>query len=171
MEIIAYTDGSSIILEDGTKLGGYGVYFNDNKKWNISKPLKGTNQQAELKACIEAIKKVIRMMKNKKWSLTIYSDSKYSINCATVWSKNWILNGWKKEKGSKYETPCNIKLIKKLYTLTCMYPVKFCHVKSHRREPDKSSNEWVHWHGNDQADALAKSAMQKLKTEHQNEHC
>ena len=135
----------------------------------MSKGVKGpevTNQRAELMACIIAIEKTIKMMKNSDelWELIIYSDSKYSINCATCWAKKWILYGWKRKINNKFKEICNLDLIKKLYKLTCLYPVSFIHVRGHQKEPKKhNSEQWELWYGNDQADSFATGAKDKMK--------
>jgi len=169
--IEAFTDGSSTVYKNAKNMryGGSGVYFPNNTKHNISQFLIGpevTNNRAELLACILAIKNVIkRMKKNKqKWALKLYVDSKYSINCATVWSKEWILYGWKRKSNGKFTTPCNIDLIKELYKLSCMYPITYQHVKGHKKEPkDKKSEEWYLWNGNNEADRLARTSMEEIK--------
>lgn len=171
--IIVFTDGSSTVYKDkknnNLKYGGIGVYFGKKNKNNISKGMSGedvTNQRAELKACIMAIQKTIRIMKKTKdlWTLTIYSDSMYSIKCATEWAKKWILYGWKRKSGGKLEEICNLDLIKKLYMLACTYPVIFKHVKAHQKEPAKDDiQKWNLWEGNMMADKLATSAKDKVK--------
>lgn len=163
MELTAFTDGSSI-HKSGRRYGGIGVYFPDDTIPDICTHMKGdnnpTNQRAELLACIVAIKLVAKIMGKKKmlWNLTIYSDSRYTIQTVTHWANDWIKYEWKRKVGSKFETPSNLDLVKKLYGLTKLYDVKYVHVRSHQREPkDKNSAEWERWFGNKQADKLAKS--------------
>jgi ribonuclease HI len=60
---------------------------------NVSEALQGTpqtNQRAEL----TAIKRALQIV-HKTQSVEIITDSNYSINCATVWYKSWIKNGWR----------------------------------------------------------------------------
>ncbi|KAJ5937184.1 Ribosomal protein L9/RNase H1 N-terminal [Penicillium verhagenii] len=88
-----YTDGSS--LRNGTPLAsaGVGVYFGPgDSSRNVSEPLKGnrqTNQRAELTAILRAIDIAPRHR-----DVTIFTDSKYSIDCVTVWFVNWRRNNW-----------------------------------------------------------------------------
>ncbi|KAJ6032536.1 Ribosomal protein L9/RNase H1 N-terminal [Penicillium herquei] len=88
-----YTDGSS--LRNGTPLAsaGVGVYFGPgDSSRNVSEPLKGTrqtNQRAELTAILRAIDIAPRHR-----DVTIFTDSKYSIDCVTVWFINWRRNNW-----------------------------------------------------------------------------
>jgi ribonuclease HI len=48
-----------------------------------------TNQRAELTAILRALE-----IAPKDREVYIYTDSKYSIECATVWYKNWERNQW-----------------------------------------------------------------------------
>jgi len=42
--------------------------------------------------------------------------------------------------------------------------VIYRHVTAHQAEPeDKTSNEWLLWHGNDMADKLATDGAKKVK--------
>jgi ribonuclease HI len=68
---------------------------------NVSEALKGskqTNQRAELTAIQRALDIAPRHR-----DVTIYTDSKYSIDCATNWYKNWVRNGWKNSQGKPVE--------------------------------------------------------------------
>jgi len=163
MEISVFTDGSADnMIQDK---GGVGVYFPDNKfkKYNLSKQYvmdKCTNQKMEIIACIHAIRRAAKAMENegKEWSLTIYSDSEYTIKSMTQYAPKWILYGWKRKIGKQLKPISNLVYIKKLYVLTKIYPVKYIHVRSHKKAPpDKTSHEWFCWNGNDEADKLAKS--------------
>lgn len=68
---------------------------------NVSEALKGskqTNQRAELTAILRALDIAPRHR-----DVTIYTDSKYSIECVTNWYKNWEKNGWMNAKGKNVE--------------------------------------------------------------------
>lgn len=68
---------------------------------NVSEALKGskqTNQRAELTAILRALDIAPRHR-----DITIYTDSKYSIECVTNWYKNWQKNGWVNAKGKPVE--------------------------------------------------------------------
>ncbi|RVX66790.1 hypothetical protein B0A52_08983 [Exophiala mesophila] len=59
---------------------------------NVSEALKGskqTNQRAELTAILRALEIAPRHRE-----VTIYTDSKYSIDCVTNWYKNWQRRNW-----------------------------------------------------------------------------
>lgn len=159
-----FTDGSC--FNNGSKhlkhYGGIGVYFNDNSVENISEPLdvneKKTNNTAELKACIRAIKVVSTLDIKKK--IIIYSDSSYVINCVTKWYKNWEKNGWQKYNfKNKKKVPIKNKgLIMELYKLCSEYSIELRHCKAHTSIPsNKNSKEYYIWNGNRMADILARN--------------
>ena len=119
-----------------------------------------TNQVSELIAIILAIEKGIKLTKDTKDTIYIYTDSKYSIECATTWSKSWIKNNWKKANGKQVE---NLWLIYRLVQLTMKYPVIFKHVRAHTEEPSNRNNEeYILWLGNDKADKLAQTASSNV---------
>ncbi len=173
--IVVYTDGSSTLLDKNSNMrcGGIGVFFDDDNENNISKSFIGnnvTNQRMELLACIEAIEKCIEMMKysDNKWEVNIITDSMYVIQCITEWAPNWILWEWKRNVNGKIKDDiCNLDLIKKLYKLSRLYPVKYEHVKSHQKEPSKATKKhkaiWKKWYGNKNADILAGSGTKIIK--------
>lgn len=160
--IEVFTDGSADNMIQ--KVGGIGVYFYDSKfhAYNISKKVecnKCTNQKMELRACIDAIEKVIEFsdIRSKHiWDLVIYTDSQFTIDVVTRYAPEWIKMGWtKKTKGDIQ----NLDIIKKLYVLSVCYKVRYVHVNSHRTEPkDRNSEEWKRWYGNKMADKLALDA-------------
>lgn len=121
---IIYTDGSCI-----DKVGGYGiVILYQNKEYQYS--YKGkvpfyptTNQVAELYAIYAAIHYVETYK-----TVTIYTDSKYSIGCLTLWCKTWQTNGWLNAKG---EAVANQELIKSILMLSKNMNITYIHVRAH----------------------------------------
>jgi ribonuclease HI len=159
-----FTDGSSIRNGKPDCQAGYGVYFSPNNSLNVSGPMVGilgeleppSNQKAELKAIQVALEIVCKM--SDIGELYIYSDSKYSIQCATTWIKSWKKNGWKTASGGNVKHKKIISGISDtLDTLKAKgTSVKFIHINSHQKAPaDKSSREYFIWHGNEMADRLA----------------
>lgn len=68
---------------------------------NVSEALKGsrqTNQRAELTAVSRALDIAPRHRQ-----VTIYTDSKYAIDCVTNWYVKWRQNGWVNAKGKPVE--------------------------------------------------------------------
>lgn len=145
-EIVVYTDGACSKNGFEGATAGVGVFFGDNDSRNISEKLKGkqTNQRAELTAPLCALKRI-----DPKNDVLIITDSMYTINCVTNWSKNWIKNGWKTSKGVNVE---NQDLIKELLDAIKKRKgaVAWKHVRGHTNN-----------HGNDQADKLARAGINK----------
>ncbi|KAI9803547.1 MAG: hypothetical protein M1825_001890 [Sarcosagium campestre] len=96
-----HTDGSSLGNGVAGAVAGVGVFFGRDDKRNVSEALSGsrqTNQRAELTAILRALEIAPRHRE-----VVILTDSSYSINCVTVWSANWIKNGWKSSTGKAVE--------------------------------------------------------------------
>lgn len=90
MKIDIFTDGAYSRKRD---IGGIGIVFvKDNKIWyEYSKRIENTtNNKCELLAVIYALHSI----SNPFELITIYSDSKYVINCA--------VNGWTRKKNKGY---------------------------------------------------------------------
>lgn len=172
-----YTDGSS--LRNGTPLAsaGVGVYFGPgdsrfvhssfippkdprsrsftlttitHPSRNVSEPLKGarqTNQRAELTAILRAIDIAPRHR-----DVTIVTDSRYAIDCVTVWFINWRRNNWMTRDKKPVE---NKDLVESIL------------VKIEERNDlrVKTVFEWVKGHnkdqGNEEADKLAVNGAQR----------
>jgi len=84
----------------------------------------GTNNTAELNALYKAL-----LIASKSSKSTIYSDSKYSIDCITTWAYGWKSKGWKK-KGGEIK---NLEIIKTAHELyeAIKSRVVIKHVKGH----------------------------------------
>ena len=84
-----YTDGSC--LENPGNGGWAAIIIDDEKKTQIKGSKKNTtNNQMELLAPIEALKKIPKGSK-----VQIFTDSKYVKSGITEWIHNWKKNGWK----------------------------------------------------------------------------
>ena len=84
-----YTDGSC--LENPGNGGWAAIIIEDGKKTQISGSKKNTtNNQMELSAPLEALKKIPKGSK-----VQIFTDSKYLKLGITEWIHNWKKNGWK----------------------------------------------------------------------------
>lgn len=156
-DIIVYTDGSCMGNKKANPKCGYGVYFPNGEIKNISRkfthePL--TNQRAELYAIYKALKKITKNIEFD--TVSIYSDSEYSIKSLTVWINTWKKNNW---KTSNNKPVMNQDIIKKIDKILQKEKYKgkiyFTHVYSHTGKQDKHSL------GNDMADKLATAGAQK----------
>ena len=94
----------------------YGAYEKD-----------GTNNIAELNALYQAL--LIARQSNNQNIISIFSDSKYSIDCITNWAYGWKAKGWIKRGGEIK----NLELIKEAHYLyeKLKDKIEINHVKGH----------------------------------------
>jgi ribonuclease HI len=110
---------------------------------------RGTNNTAEL----NALYKALLIAKESAKEVTILSDSKYSIDCITLWAYSWKRNGWKK-KGGEIKNLDIIRLSHGLYE-EIKGNITIKHVKGH------SGVE-----GNELADRMALRAIESQSSEY-----
>lgn len=131
-----YTDGAYSPARDQ---GGVGVVYirNGIKLFEYSKGFKKTtNNRMEILAVLV----VLRSIKSKIDTLTIYTDSMYVIGCATL--------GWKRNKNLAMWNMFDSEFAR----VAKLCPnIQFQHVKGH------SNNQW-----NNYVDKLAVNASQEL---------
>lgn len=144
-----YTDGACFNNGKSNAKAGLGVYIPEYDL-KISERVKGkqSNNTAELKALIKAHECILE--KDKKRLIRIYSDSEYSIKCATSYGRKLEAQNWT----SKTKKIPNLNLVKEVYYLYKPYKnISFIHIYSHTQLND------VHSKGNEMADQLAKSSL------------
>ena len=125
-----YTDGSC--LENPGNGGWAAIIIDDGKKTQIKGSKKNTtNNQMELMAPIEALKKI-----PKGSNVQIFTDSKYVKSGITEWIHNWKKNGWKTTNKQKVK---NKDLWVELDLLSSQFDIKWSWVKAH--STDKLNNE------------------------------
>ena len=125
-----YTDGSC--LENPGNGGWAAIIIDDGKKTQIKGSKKNTtNNQMELMAPIEALKKI-----PKGSEVQIFTDSKYVKSGITEWIHNWKKNGWKTANKQKVK---NKDLWVELDLLSSQFDIKWSWVKAH--STDKLNNE------------------------------
>ena len=133
-----YTDGSC--LENPGNGGWAAIIFIDNEKLIISGSKKNTtNNQMELMAAIESLKKV-----PEGQEIQIFTDSKYVKQGITEWIEKWIQNNWKTTSKQKVK---NVELWKELNIISKKHKIKWNWVKAH------AGNTF-----NEEVDKLAKKA-------------
>lgn len=155
-----FTDGSAIHNGKPNCKAGYAVYFGDKDPKNIAKklPRHPSNQHAELKAIETALDTLVNSRKKETKTIVIYTDSKYSINCVTVWINNWRKNNWKTTKGELVKHASLIRSIDQLVKTIEKEgtKVRFEHINSHTTAPsNKNSKEYRIWYGNNAVDKMA----------------
>lgn len=130
------TDTSISIYCDGACSGnpgksgsGVAIYQNNEKPLLLygNYDSNGTNNTAELKALYKALQLADEVKSDQK--ITIFSDSKYSIDCISTWAYGWKKNGWTKKSGPIK----NLELIQKAHLLYEKIQTKITlkHVKGH----------------------------------------
>ena len=125
-----YTDGSC--LENPGNGGWAAIIINNGQKTNIKGSKKNTtNNQMELLAPIEALKKIPKGSK-----VQIFTDSKYVKSGITEWIYNWKKNGWK--TANKQEVK-NKDLWAELDILANEFEISWNWVKAHSN--DELNNE------------------------------
>ena len=125
-----YTDGSC--LENPGNGGWAAIIIDDEKKTQIKGSKKNTtNNQMELLAPIEALKKIPKGSK-----IEIFTDSKYVKSGITEWIHNWKKNGWKTADKQPVK---NKELWTELDLLNNEFEISWNWVKAHSN--DKLNNE------------------------------
>ena len=125
-----YTDGSC--LENPGNGGWAAIIIDDEKKTQIKGSKKNTtNNQMELLAPIEALKKIPKGSK-----IEIFTDSKYVKSGITEWIHNWKKNGWKTADKQPVK---NKELWEELDLLANQFKIDWNWVKAH--STDKLNNE------------------------------
>ena len=133
-----YTDGSCI--ENPGNGGWAAIIFMNNKKIAITGNKKNTtNNQMELMAAIEALKKIPTGQK-----VQIYTDSKYVKLGITEWIEKWSQNNWKTSSKQKVK---NLELWTELNEISKKHKIEWFWVKGHAGNPI-----------NEEVDTLAKKA-------------
>ena len=125
-----YTDGSC--LENPGNGGWAAIIIDDEKKTQIKGSKKNTtNNQMELLAPIEALKKIPKGNK-----VEIFTDSKYVKSGITEWIHNWKKNGWKTADKQPVK---NKELWEELDLLANEFEISWNWVKAH--STDELNNE------------------------------
>ena len=125
-----YTDGSC--LENPGNGGWAAIIIDDEKKTQIKGSKKNTtNNQMELLAPIEALKKIPKGSK-----IEIFTDSKYVKSGITEWIHNWKKNGWKTADKQPVK---NKELWEELDLLNNEFEISWNWVKAH--STNKLNNE------------------------------
>ena len=133
-----YTDGSCI--QNPGNGGWAAIMLINNEKKAISGFKKNTtNNQMELMAAIEALKKI-----PIGEEVQIYTDSKYVKMGITEWIEKWLQNNWKTSSKKKVK---NLELWKELSSISKKHKIKWLWIKGHAGDPI-----------NEEVDVLAKKA-------------
>ena len=133
-----YTDGSCI--KNPGNGGWAAIIFINNEKIVITGNKENTtNNQMELMAAIEALKKIPTGQK-----VQVYTDSKYLKMGITEWINKWQQNNWKTSSKQKVK---NLELWIELNEISKKHKIEWFWVKGH-------AGNLI----NEEVDALAKKA-------------
>ena len=137
-----YTDGA---CSGNPGPGGWGVLIQlDNKNIELSGgDNETTNNRMELMAAIIALEEI-----NKDYKINLYTDSNYVKDGITSWISNWKKNSWKTANKKDVK---NKDLWIRLDAAIKGKDISWIWVKGHAGNA-----------GNEQADYLARSALEKL---------
>ena len=145
-----FVDGSCTRNGQVGAKAGYGVYIVRDGKELVRQGVKlpqeepQTNQRAELRGLFYAL----TYLAESGSAGTIYTDSKYSIDCLKAWAPKWIKNGWRK---ADKKPVLHDDILKPMYDLWMQLKeqVQLLHVEAHTGKSDFISR------GNAVADKLA----------------
>ena len=137
-QVEIYTDGA---CRRNPGPGGWGVLLRNNghEKELCGGVLETTNNQMELMAAIEALKKIPTGQK-----VQVYTDSKYVKLGITEWIEKWSKNNWKTSSKQKVK---NLALWTELNEISKKHKIEWFWVKGHAGDPI-----------NEEVDTLAKKA-------------
>ena len=148
MKVSIYTDGA---CSGNPGPGGWGALLVARKNGEIvsEKEVYGgeyntTNNQMELTAAIKALD-----LLKKPTHVTIVTDSKYLRDGMTKWIHQWQLNNWKNSQKKEIK---NLKLWKKIHSLSQKHDISWVWVKGHDNHKE-----------NEKADFLARQGMASFK--------
>lgn len=164
-----YTDGSCVNNGKENALAGLGIYIrfvdeSDNYIEDsdiyiseaVPSEMKQTNNVGELYAIIRTFEcleeygiETKREINTKKeeFPITVYTDSKYCINCLNNFGFKCHIGGWRKDIPNK-------ELVKRAFTEMMKHKsIEYKYIKGHSKNTDE------HSYGNNIADELAKNGL------------
>lgn len=141
LQTVVYTDGGCDRNRDGIGAWAAVVQYPNGAVTELFDAYTGTtNNRMELMAVIKALEGL-----EMGPPVKIVTDSEYVAKGVTVWSRNWIRNGWKTANGSPV---LNQDLWEELLQLFQLHSCTFEVVKGHTGVE-----------GNERADSLCTAAM------------
>ncbi|KAJ7442492.1 ribonuclease H-like domain-containing protein [Mycena galericulata] len=159
----AWADGACRRNGRPDAVGGAGVWFPRFREGCQSEPLprfpQPTNQRAELTAIILALKGALQKQSDvcsnnaypPFFSITVHTDSEYSVNCMNEWIERWIPY-WILQDGSPVK---NRDLLEEAHNLRLRIEQSF--------NGARVNFKWVPREDNQQADKLANDACDEAE--------
>ncbi|MBN7763668.1 ribonuclease HI [Nitratireductor aquibiodomus] len=140
-QIVIHTDGGCDRNKGGLGAWAYTAHLPTGEyKEEAGHEFDTTNNRMELTAAIRALESVEIGV-----PIELFSDSEYLVKGVTVWSRNWVRNGWKTAAG---KAVINQDLWEELLKLYQVHEVTFHWLKGH------AGNEF-----NERCDTLCTEAM------------
>jgi ribonuclease HI len=153
-----FTDGACTNNGKRNANAAWGFIVVDNQGYKVLERGSGpipksepqTNQRAELQALLNGL----NAAKQYPGFIKMWSDSQYSINCASVWGKSWQKKGWTKQGGVIQ----HLDLVKQLVSLTEQmgHRLEYKWLKGHKAGSAQYEFPWMFNH---QVDSLATSSL------------
>lgn len=123
-EIVIHTDGGCDRNKGGLGAWAYTVHYpTGSYEEQVGVEFETTNNRMEMMAVLKALEEMEIGVPIK-----VFSDSEYVVKGITVWSRNWVRNGWKTASGNPV---INQDLWEPLLKLYQLHDVKFEWVKGH----------------------------------------
>jgi len=145
-----YCDGACLNNGRADARAGYGVYFigGDGTESRISQRVPAGDPQTNQRAELLALQHALRLAAESASETTIYSDSRYALDCVAKWAAGWKARGWVK---ADKKPIMHLDLIQPMFELWSALRgrVTLEHVAAHTGKTDAASR------GNAVADELA----------------
>ena len=129
-KIKIYTDGSCL---GNPGPGGWAALLNykSTEKMIVGHAHDTTNNRMELTAVIEALKTL-----KEKCEIDLYTDSKYVMDGAQQWMKNWKAKNWMRNKKDPVK---NVDLWQSLDQQLSQHEINWFWVKGHSGHPQNEA--------------------------------
>lgn len=176
-DLTPLTDSTLWVFTDGGAIGngaarckaswgfyatdGYSLYMDSGIVPPIDIPgevYKSSNQRGELTAIVLALEHIVASTQSTYIydDICIVTDSQYSISCFDIWIVGWL------KKPDEMNDKKNLDLIMKGYdllkTIRGRFPLKFMHIRSHKKEPEEAEAKFL-WKGNDIVDKMCEAVL------------
>jgi ribonuclease HI len=127
---VVYTDGACKANGKPGAAAGVGVFWGSGDPRNVSRRVHGapTNNVAELEAIEDAVDTIRGSPHLASAVVVIVTDSKYSIECLTIWYDGFARRGWKTTAGTPVQ---NLDLIRRIHDKLTPN-IRMAHVRGHR---------------------------------------
>jgi ribonuclease HI len=155
-----FTDGACTNNGKRNANAAWGYIVVDNEGYKVldrgSGPIPKSEPQTNQRAELQALLNGLTTAKQYPGFIKIWSDSQYSINCASVWGKSWQRKGWTKQGGVIQ----HLDLVKQLVSATEQmgHRLEYKWLKGHKAGSAQYEFPWMFNH---QVDALATDALAK----------